>query len=237
MGSRVAHFAYEVGPDLRLLRRRIPDSLRGGLMILTDSDEGLYEGDVARLCEEMERECEARAFEGVVADFETAGRSHLEQFVSECTPLLTRKGLAVYTAIAYAHCCRESRVIVPCAPVSGSVRKILADAKERFEGRHLALEMERLARLLTLPHQGEGDRIDRKTLAALVKGRQVFFSQELSAHYFTYKEPTGDTRFVVYDDSQSLFKKMRLAAHMGISEGFLLYPEVAGIFSNLKSVS
>ncbi|MDR2671502.1 MAG: hypothetical protein LBC26_07265 [Oscillospiraceae bacterium] len=236
MGVRVAHLAYDVDPACGLMRRRAELSARGGLMVLSDraggpAGQGAADG-VGALCQAVVQTCAAHAFEGVVADFETPGHGRLEQFVAECAPVLEAKGLALYVSAEYAHCTRACRVVFPCAPVSGSVRDCLTAARERYGGRRLAPEWERLMCDITLPKAaGPGARLTPRALARLTAGRQVFFSQELCAHYLTYKGASGETHFVLYDDGQSLLKKLRLAAGLGVGEGFFLYPEVAELFA------
>jgi hypothetical protein len=235
LGVRVAHLAYDVDPAYGLVRRRADLSARGGLMVLSDRAGGPAGQDatdgVSALCQAVMRTCAAHAFEGVVADFETPGHGRLEQFVAECAPVLEAKGLVLYVSAGYAHCTRACRVVFPCAPVSGSVRDCLTTARERYEGRRLAPDWERLMCDVTLPKAGPGARLTPRALARLTVGRQVFFSQELCTHYFTYKDASGETHFVLYDDGQSLLKKLRLAAGLGVSEGFFLYPEVAELFA------
>ncbi|MDR0380508.1 MAG: hypothetical protein LBH86_00730 [Oscillospiraceae bacterium] len=236
LGGRVAHLAYEVDPARALIRRRADLSARGGLMVLSDQTGAPAErdeaADVGALCQMIVRICAEHDFEGVVADFETPAHGRLEQLVAECAPILEAKGLALYVSAEYAHCARTCRVVFPCAPVSGSVRECLAAARERYEGRRLAPEWQRLACDIALPKgAGRGAPLTPQALAQRMAGRQVFFSQELCAHYFTYKSASGETHFVLYDDGQSLLKKLRLAAGFGIGEGFFLYPEVAELFA------
>ncbi|MDR3206984.1 MAG: hypothetical protein LBT60_01500 [Oscillospiraceae bacterium] len=233
---RVAHLAYRVGPGLSLLRGSIGASMRGGLMALSDEDCDGQPGDTEALCHEVLRECSARNFEGVVADFEQTCAPQLEPFVERLAPALRQRRLSLYVTPLYAGLAEDATVIIPTALVSGSLRERLAQAREHF-GPRLALELERIARDITLPDaQGQGLRLDRDQLHALAEGRQVFFSRELCSHYFTYKDrKTQQTHFVLFDDAQSLLKKMSLASGMGIREGFLLYPDAKGIWETLNA--
>ncbi len=234
LNGRIAHLAYRVGHGLTLQRGSIGSSMRGGLMVLSDDTYDGSRGDVSSLCREVLRECSARNFEGIVADFEQAYAQHLEQFVTECAPQLRQRGMSLFVNTRYANLSPDSRVIIPTAMVSGSLRQRLAQAQERY-GHRLAIEIERIARDITLPDpQSQGARLDRAQLQALLDERQVFFSQELCTHYFTYKQPdTGETHFVLFDDAQSIMKKMQLSSSMGVMEGFLLYPEAADIWDVL----
>ena len=231
---RVAYLAYGIGPGLVLRRGVIGSSMRGGYMVLSDDGYDGSSGDMADLCREVLRECAALGFEGVVADFEQAGSPSLESFVDQCAPDLKERGMKMFVSPRYADLTRDTRVIISTALVSGSLRERLWQARDRY-GPRLAIEIERIARDITLPDaSGQGRRLSPDELRALVKDRQVFFSGELCSHYFTYKD-NSETHFVLFDDAQSILKKIRLAAGMGVSEGFLLYPEAADIWEELMA--
>ena len=63
--------------------------------------------------------------------------------------------------------------------------------------------------------------------------RQVFFSPDLCAHYFTYMSRETGAHFILFDDGESLEKKRTLAQELGISRFFLLYPEIAEFLPRL----
>ena len=69
-------------------------------------------------------------------------------------------------------------------------------------------------------------------LAALQTGRQIFFSRELGARYFTYRRG-GETRFVLLDDGDTLHRKIALGERLGIHRGLLTLPECADILRDL----
>ena len=231
---RVAHMAYRVGPGLALLRDSIGTSMRGGFMTLSDEAYDGSPGSASGLCREVLRECELRGYEGVVADFEQSKTSFLKPFVEQSASALKERGLTLYVSPQYANASEHSRVLISTAIVSGSLRERLTRALDRF-GPRLAIEIERTARDIPLPDpQGEGHRLAWDQMKLLVEGRQAFFSRELCSRYFTYKDKeSGQTHFVLFDDAQSIQKKVLTAASMGINEAFMLYPEVAEIWKEL----
>ena len=64
-----AHMAYRVGPGPKLLGIRLPQGLRGGLMLVDCAgfDGG---GDPVECCRQILGECRRRSFRGIVCDFE-----------------------------------------------------------------------------------------------------------------------------------------------------------------------
>ena len=67
--ERIAHAAYRIGPDGRLVRQNLLPRIRGGLLALGDWECGPVR-DPAMLCREVWRECGNRGYGGVFADFE-----------------------------------------------------------------------------------------------------------------------------------------------------------------------
>jgi len=238
LSRRVAHLAYSVGPGLVLLRGSIGSSMRGGYMVLSDDGYDHSTGDMSALCRDVLHECGIRGYQGVVADFEQTGPLSLAPFVEQCAPALKERGLKLFVSLRYASISKDSWIIIPTALVAGSLKERLRKARERF-GPQLAIEIERMARDITLPDsEGQGRRLEKQELQQLASERQVFFSGELCSHYFTYKDrENGQTHFVLYDDAQSILKKIHLAVGMGIAEGFLLYPEAADIWNELTEPS
>ncbi len=236
LGCKMAHMAYSVGPWLRLIRGSIGLSMRGGLMVLSDEKYDETPGDSTALGQEILRECIQRGFEGVVFDFEKPLDKNLEAMLFGLGDAFVRHDLKAYVYPRYAHCLPRAIVILSSALVSGDLRLKIQEAKQKHQGHTFALEMEKLCRDIRLPEaSGQGQRISQSELEALTENRTVFFSQELCAHYFTYKDGESNTHFVIYDDARSLLQKMDVALRMGIFEGFLLYPEVVNIWPELET--
>lgn len=69
-------------------------------------------------------------------------------------------------------------------------------------------------------------------LHRLAEGRPTYFSRPLCARYFTY-HTDGGSRFVLFDDAQTLKSKMETAEKLGIRQGFFMLPEVEDLLSVL----
>ena len=88
---RLAHAAYRVGPEGRLLRRNQLSRARGGLMVLDDGDCGPIQ-DRDALCREVWRECVSRGFFGATADFERPVSQDRLAFLLSLSQLFARGG-------------------------------------------------------------------------------------------------------------------------------------------------
>ena len=61
----------------------------------------------------------------------------------------------------------------------------------------------------------------------------VFFSGELCARYFTYMNREGGAHFVLFDDGDTLRRKMEVARRAGIHTFLAAWPEVADCVEQL----
>ncbi len=64
------------------------------------------------------------------------------------------------------------------------------------------------------------------------KQQSVFYSHDLCAKYFTFTD-VEESRFVLFDDADTLRRKLRMGQDLGFTAGFLMYPEVEDILPEL----
>jgi hypothetical protein len=201
-------------------------------MVVNDQSYDRSDGDARRLMQECLHICRSSDFTGIVCDFEQPVRPQLESFIRECAAAFLPRGHSVYVPERYAHCHDRTRVLVPTALTSGSLPNRLRQAVQLYGSGRVALEMERTGRDLALPSPGgTGTHLPPESISLILaqRGGASFFSGELGARYFTYKDEEGRTHFVVYDDPGTLRYKIELALQMGIREGFMLYPDMLGL--------
>jgi hypothetical protein len=201
-------------------------------MVLNDQPYDRSEGDPRRLVRECAAVCRSLGFTGLVCDFEQPVRPLLETFIRECAEEFTVRGLSLYTPERYAHCHTKTRILIPTALTSGSLPARLRQAVTLYGPGRVALEMERAGRDLLLPGaNGAGTVLSGDAISMMLasRGGASFFSGELGARYFTYKDEAGRTHFVVYDDPGTFRYKVELALQLGIREGFMIYPDMVGL--------
>ena len=214
----VAHQAYRIGRGPHLYRSGVPAA--GGLMAVDDRDfDGRGEGGA--LCVEILRECGARGFQGAVLDLEGECKPLLERVIRELDDRFFRRGWRLYVPEEYAHCGANTRIMVSSALSGGSLHSRLEEGVERYGKKRMTLALERRAADFFLPApDGQGKELSREELRALMEERQpcVFFSHELCARYFTYMSRESGAHFVLFDDGDTLRKKIQTAQGLGISE-------------------
>lgn len=237
-GLSTAHPAYRVGGGPHLFRTRLSTPLRGGIMVL--DHQGFDGGGKAEFfCQEVVRECAARSFQGLFCDFEGPVCPVLAQAVSIWAPTFRKRGWSLYVPRTYAAGVPDAKVVIPTALSGGSLRHHLREAVDAYGLERVVLGLEWSREDFTLPAKsGAGAPLSPAELTALLQKRRpnVYFSAELCAHYFTYMPTGGSPHFVLYDNAFSMEKKLRLAAEMGITEGFLPYPDDPSYLSALLGV-
>ena len=212
----------DVDPRLRLVcvDYRFDRSFPQGL---PQAPEGvmLLGGDLsARRVGEIGEECARRGLRAVLAGF---GHSPALETARFCDGLLRRGLRPILTENAWQAGC-GAEMMISSALSGGDLRTRLEEALGRCDG--LCLDLERLRRSFPLPcPDGEGEALSARALADLLhRGAKPSFSEELMCKAFT-AEIKGETRFVLFDDRETLRRKLRLAASLGVRRGFLLYPE------------
>lgn len=234
-GRPLCHAAYRIGPDSALLRGNLLLQARGGLMALSDRDVPMVEQPDA-LCGAILRECGRRGYTGVLLDFEQPSRPDLTTLVRALGKQAGRRKL--YLPEAYGAAAPGACVLISTAVSGGSLSQCLREAADRWGGyQHLALDVQRLRMDFTLPApSGQGTPLSAEAFQALWDRvtPSVFFSQDLCARYFTYTQH-GVAHFVLFDDTDTLGRKVRMGAGVGIGAAFFLWPEVRDLAGRLFS--
>ena len=232
--DRLAHVAYRIGRDGRLARRDLLARTRGGLMVLGDQDCGPIR-DPAALCRDVWRECGNRGYGGVLADFEQSESPDRTAFLNALGRILARNGKGLFVPEAYGASAAQAAVLVCTALSGGNLRQRLEECQRQFGRGRVAMDLQRLRMSFPLPcPTGEGEPLSREKLAEMLERKQqsVFYSNDLCAKYFTFTD-AGESRFVLFDDADTLRRKILIGQDLGIAAGFLMYPEVEDILPEL----
>ncbi len=228
----LAHAAYRVDPAGRLAARELPQQVRGGLMML--SDWKLPDATVPEvLCRDILQECQRRGYGGAVLDFDQAPSSRAVRLLRLLEESLARQHRRLFVPEAWGSYARQATVLICTAISGGTLRQRLEDAGRQFAPKPLALDCQRLAMDFLLPSpNGEGSPLTTVQLDRLRQGHNVYFSQDLCARYFTYRT-SSRTHFVLFDDADTLRRKLALGQGLGISTAFFMLPEVEDLLEEL----
>ncbi len=213
-----AHLAYRMGRGPHLFRSGGGTPPYGGVMVL-DCREFDGFGPPDPFCQEVVRECLARNFSGAVLDFELR-LPPLEQVAARLDESFARRGWELYVPESYGHCAPHARVMIPSALSGGSLALRLEEATEHFGRGRVALALEKTAEDFFLPSPtGGGVPLTREELDGLLERLRpsVFYSRELCARYFTYMSRESGAHFVLFDDGDTLARKVETARQVGIN--------------------
>ena len=225
--AQPVHLAYRLGPGPHLFRSE-GTAPRGGLMALECQDHPT-EGAQENLAQEVVRECLSRGFRGAVCDFDGGRHPALEGLLACLEARFARQGWRLYVPEAYGPALREAQVLIPSALSGGSLAVRLEEAADRYGPGRVTLALQRSAEDFFLPApQGSGVPLTRAQLEELLQRLEpsVFFSGELCARYFTYMSRESGAHFVLFDDGQTLAKKLEIARTKQISSFLAAWPEV-----------
>ena len=226
----LAHAAYRIGPDSCLLRQNLLLQAREGLLGLTD--RGAPEIPQPELLSAaLVRECRRRSYRGVLADFEDPPTPDRTAFLSALDAALSAAGLTLYAPETWAAQTTSAVSVISAAVSGGSFLQHLRESVAAAAPRRIALDLERLRMDFVLPaREGVGTPLTAEALARLIRTEApaVFFSPELCARYFTYLKG-GEAHFVLFDDADTLKRKLRLGAQCGCGAAFLLWPEISDL--------
>jgi len=223
------HMAYHIGPASTLLRQNPLLQTQGGLLLVCDQDAPFIDSP-EELCAAVLRECSRRNYEGVMLDFEEPVRRDRLRFVETLGNILAEKKKKLFLPVSYGHVAPQANILVDTALSGGTLFEHLKDAAKHSHGR-FALDMERIRMDFTLPsYNGLGMTITKEELHTLVDclSPSVFFSPELCARYFTYSKQ-GETHFVLFDDADTLKRKLHLGAEAGASAAIFMWSEISDI--------
>lgn len=232
-GCALSHVAYRIGPDSTLLRQNLLLQTKGGLLSVSDRNTPPIP-DANALCAAVLRECARRSYEGVVLDFEEPPRQDRLKFAELLGQLLPKRQRTLYVPESYARAAPTAMALVGTAVSGGTLRQHLEEAAAQY-GSRLALDVERVRMDFRLPARtGVGTPLTGKELTELMKqhGSPSFFSPDLCARYFTYQRQ-GTTHFVLFDDANTLRRKIRLGAELGASAAFFMWPEISDLADGL----
>lgn len=231
----LAHAAYRIGENSSLLRQNLLLQSRGGLLCVSDRNAPVI-GDPDALCRGILRECSRRNYQGVLLDFEEPPQQDRIAFVRHLEQALLTGRRILYLPEPYMDLAPNAIGLICTALSGGTLDQRLREAiGHRGSVDRLALDVQRLRMDFTLPaRSGEGTPLSRESFQTLFQREQpsVFFSPELCARYFTYTQ-NGVFHFVLFDDAETLSRKIKLGTSLGFSSAFFLWPEIADLAADL----
>ena len=224
-----AYPVYRMGKGPHLFRASGSIPPRGGLMYLDGRNFDGF-GQTPPFCQEVIRECMARGLTGVVCGFAPGCLPPLEQVVRELGQQCFRRSWTLVVPEQYGRCSPHALVAISSALSGGTLVQRLREAQERFGRDRVVLELQRVAEDFFLPSpSGSGTPLTPEELQERIQrlNPSIFFSHELCARYFTYMSRETGAHFVLFDDSDTLARKLQVARELEIRTVLAFWQEIA----------
>jgi len=227
--------AYHIGAGSSLLRQNTLLTVPPGGVLCVSDQNAPFIDDPDALCAAAVRECRRRTYDGVLLDFTEPPTQDRLTFAARLARLLRSEQRKLYLTEPYGASIPDAAILLDTALSGGSLTEHLQEAAARWGSHRLALDISRVRMQFPLPcPSGVGTPLNSEALQALMAQETpaVFFSPELCARYFTYT-CNGNTRFVLFDDADTLKEKLRLGQQLGITAAFVRWADVADIADSL----
>lgn len=222
-GLPVAHAAYRIQNGV-LFSLPLPREVCGGGLLLADWDGAAC---TAAAVQAILRECSRRRYTAVALPFPAP------ELASALAAPVSQAGVRLWV---HEHCARiapNSLVLVSASLSGGDLRSRLEDVCRVYGPERIVLDLQRLRMEFPIPcPTGQGRPLSAGEFSRLRHGAAVYYSRELGARYFTHRWG-GDTRFVLFDDGDTLRRKLALARELSIPRGLLTLPECSDILPEL----
>lgn len=199
-----------------------PEHTRGGVLLITEQRDD----DLRRVLPALLGECHRRGYGGVAVPFPAP------TLVTVLRRPLREAGLALWVNEGDGLAASECRVLVNTALTGGNLEDRLSSACRTFGAERIVLDVQRLRTVYPLPCTGEGTPLSGEELHRLRQGRPVYYAGELGARYFTCRWQ-GRSGFVLFDDGDTLRRKLALGERLRIPRALLTLPESEDVLADV----
>lgn len=224
----VSVMAYKIGRGLRLYRAPLP---RARLALMDVDCTGFSGfGPHGALVYDLTGECLRRGYRGMCLDLPRP-TPQLAAFVRALDGETSRLGLGLFLPESYARLSPHAALLLPAQNASGTFEGRLRRLCALYGPERLAPELERVYRDYPLPARTGRGAVLRSPPALL---GPPLYSPELCANYASYLD-RGRAHLVLWNDPDTLERKIDLIRSLGIGSAFLYYPHTADLLPALLS--
>lgn len=219
-------FTHFIGEKGGLVRGTSPVGGKAGILFLSDFDARNVDNvDALALARSIGNECKSRGIGGVFFDFTYP---HTKPLLEKLCAYLDSFKVTVFVPQAMAEVSKSAKIVLPSDISGGSFERMLTGAIGTYGAERVCLDIVRSSTVFTMPsYDPRGVNLSSSEFDEIAKKHKPtpFFSSELCAKYFTYRDDTGVCRFVLFDDIDTALSKLNTAKKHGIYGVFVLYPD------------
>lgn len=223
-----AHTGFLVKSDGHLYSESGNSSISGGMMLISFECQPRVRS-YDRLLSETVFVFRKKGFSGIIIDGPDG--IDISQYLVRMFKGLT-KNLIVSSGIPSPSGCVKA---VSSAVSGGTLRQMLLDSIRAYGLKNICIAAELIRADFTLPAMdGKCSYMTLDETMSLIKRYKTpsFYSHDLETNYFSYKRD-GKAHMVLYDNSESMIRKITLASSLGITKCLISYSDTKHIIGNI----
>lgn len=235
-GTSLAQIAYQIASDGSLCSIKAEADTVGQMMFLSDAGEMNFLGkNPLALCQSIINECKTKGFSAVILGI-LIEHPFFHALAAELSKRLKTEHINLYLPERYAKNSTWANVMIPTALSAGSLEQVLQKSGAKYGFERMLLDIERMRIDISMQNTAR-EKLSAQRLYQIqqIHKPKSYFSEDLQAYYFSYEDPSG-AHFVLYDDSYSIERKLRIAEQFGIQEAMFLYTEVEDILNKIIKI-
>jgi|GEM_PF-195520 len=229
-GFPFACMGYRLLDSGVIIHRAVPEKLRGCVMVIDDAELANISDELkSKIAGVIFSEAVRRSFSGVLLDFE---KDESRPVAESIVKLLSSQNIPVCIPAKFSALSNDARILLPLAVSGGSLSAFLDDILASFPPSRLVIEIPRICADFSIPATDpDGKRLSQEELTVLISEHRanIFFSRDLCAKYFTYRDKNADPHFVLFDDASTLKSKLYAVAARSIGTALVLYNEASDL--------
>lgn len=211
----------------------------GSEIIMGISDQEITKPliDTAKLCGDIFYEAKSGGYKGVLFDFENRG-AEMYPFVSALSYGLYERGLEHFAPERFHSAAPYAKLLITAAVSGGSFADMYENAVRKYGEQRLGFELSPTRSDFIIPsYSTEGKAISQEEFNVLVQryNPSIYFSNELLAKYFTYRDGSGEFHFVIFDDAVTMQEKLSFFDKTQADSVFMLYSDWCSLWGRPRN--
>lgn len=225
----IGYFSYIARGKNLLLSEKFSDNTSGDMMVVSmqNADESvtlpIYD------------ECKRRGYSAVFLDTDELPKKENSNIFSKVSASLEKHGLSTFCPLAFANFCPRSIPVADGTVTGGVFEDELANFKKRHH--RIGISISRIISRFEMPvSDAEGTLLTPTDLRRFLQAfdGNIFFSPQLMTNYFLLSTCGSKCRYILFDDADTISKKLRTAKKLGFSDVFLIQREISDIARDIR---
>ena len=219
----IGRFSYIAKGNL-LLSEKLCDNTFGDMMVV--SMRNAEESVTLPIYDE----CKKRGYSAVFLDTDELPKSENSNIFSKVSATLEKRGLSTFCPLTFANICPRSVPVADGTITGGFFKDELANFKKKH--RRIGISISRIISRFEMPvSDADGVSLSPMEFKRFVQAfdGNIFFSPQLMTNYFLFSSGSNKCEYILFDDADTISKKLRTAKELGFSDAFLVQREISDI--------